>query len=109
MSLGRLCLYETGYLPSFKFSSSVLKIFFLNRLTANKKASITRDILEIEANAVLYIHTYILNALQLNELSALRNTFYQNTSIYIDTCMCVYGCVGLCMAMQGCVWLCMAV
>ena len=30
--------------------------FFLNRLTANERASISRAVLEIEANAVMYIH-----------------------------------------------------
>ena len=32
--------------------------FFLNRLTGNERASISRAILEIEANAVIYIQTY---------------------------------------------------
>ena len=55
-------LYETGYPPGFTFSSSVLYVFFLNRSTANKRGSIWRDILEIEANAVKYIHTYIFTS-----------------------------------------------
>ena len=37
---------ETGFLPGLKFST-----------TTNERASISRAILEIEANAVIYIHT----------------------------------------------------
>ena len=34
-------------------------VFFLNRLTANERASISRAVLEMEANAVLYIQKHI--------------------------------------------------
>ena len=34
-------------------------VFFLNRLTANERASISKAVLEIEVNAVIYIHTYL--------------------------------------------------
>ena len=54
---------ETGFHPGFKFSTShfvdgrsrVLQVFSLNRLIANKRASISRAILEIGAKAVIYI------------------------------------------------------
>ena len=34
-------------------------VFFLNRLTANERALISRAVLEMEANAVLYIQKHI--------------------------------------------------
>ena len=37
-------------------------VFFPNRLTANERALISRAILEIEANAVIYVHTYIITS-----------------------------------------------
>ena len=54
-------LYKTRYLPGFKFSSSVLSVFFLNRLTANERSQTSKAVLEIEADAVIYMHTYILS------------------------------------------------
>ena len=38
-------------------------VFFLNRLTANERPSISKAVLEIEANAVIYnIHTNIFTS-----------------------------------------------
>ena len=50
-------IYEIRYLPGFKFSLVFFRFSFGVRLTANKIASISRDKLEIEANAVIYIRT----------------------------------------------------
>ena len=65
-------LYETGFRLGLKFSTSHIIcaecsfVFFLNRLTANhcerktlERASISKAVLEIEVNAVIYIHTYL--------------------------------------------------
>ena len=60
-------LYETGFLPGLKFSTSHIIcvvsgsfVVFLNSgLTANERALISKAVLEIEANAVIYRHTYI--------------------------------------------------
>ena len=54
-------LYETGFLSSFKFSASHLLVFlkcsfvfFVNLLTVNERASVSKAVLEIEVNAVIY-------------------------------------------------------
>ena len=52
-------LYETGFLPGSQPGSECSFLFFLNRLTANDRASISRAVLEMEANAVLYIQKHI--------------------------------------------------
>ena len=36
-------------------------VFFLNRLTANERSQTSKAVLEIEADAVIYMHTYILS------------------------------------------------
>ena len=41
------------------FGFRVFFVFFLNRLTANERASISKAVLEMEANAVLYIQKHI--------------------------------------------------
>ena len=55
-------LYEIGYIsPGVTpyMGSECSFVFFLNRLTANERASISRAVLEMEANAVLYIQKHI--------------------------------------------------
>ena len=54
-------LNETGFLPGSHpiWGSECFFVFFLNRLTANERASISRAVLEMEANAVLYIQKHI--------------------------------------------------
>ena len=73
-SLAKTCfLYQTGFLPGFKFSTShficVLNLNILLLILSEsidmrtRRTSISRAVLEIEANAVIYIHiihAYIL-------------------------------------------------
>ena len=57
--LQNVAFYTKQDIPRALSFPRVFFRFFLNRSTANKRGSIWRDILEIEANAVKYIHTYI--------------------------------------------------
>ena len=73
-SLAKTCfLYQTGFLPGFKFSTSyficVLNLNILLLILSEsidmrtRRTSISRAVLEIEVNAVIYIHiihAYIL-------------------------------------------------
>ena len=48
--------------------------FFLNRLTANERASISRAVLEIEANAVMYIHKCTHSCIQKSQMKLASGT-----------------------------------
>ena len=72
-------------------------VFFLNRLTANERASISKAVLEIvQMRWYTYIHTYIHTHIHthihtyihtyIHELSVLRNKFYPEHN-YLHTCL----------------------
>ena len=62
-----LSIRKTGFRKRLKFSTSHFIrsecsfVFFLNRLTANERSQTSKAVLEIEADAVIYMHTYILS------------------------------------------------
>ena len=49
-------------------------VFFLNWLTVNERASISRAILEIEGNVVMYIHKYIHSYIQKSQMKLASGT-----------------------------------
>ena len=49
-------------------------VFFLNQLTVNERASISRAILEIKGNVVMYIHKYIHSYIQKSQMKLALGT-----------------------------------